>query len=98
MNSFPGPMLINSAVMQAVDHRDIVEDSITSMEKKGKKVATRESMQCRICNDPKEETEVILIHCCYPKHWNFWLEKNCKMLAIIHFCFPSPHPYLESSF
>lgn len=44
--------------MQAVDHPYLVEYSLTSMEKKGKAVDTRNDEKCGLCNDPEEETVV----------------------------------------
>lgn len=47
--------------MQAVDHPYLVEYSLTSMERKGKAVDTRNDVKCGLCNDPDEDTVVCLI-------------------------------------
>lgn len=47
--------------MQAVDHPYLVEYSLSSMERKGKAIDTRNDIKCGLCNDPEEDTVVSLI-------------------------------------
>lgn len=58
MNNYAHIFDLLTRLRQAVDHPYLVEYSLTSMERKGKAVDTRNVMKCGLCHDPDEDTVV----------------------------------------
>ncbi|KAH6780513.1 Helicase protein with RING/U-box domain-containing protein [Perilla frutescens var. hirtella] len=58
MNNYAHIFDLLTRLRQAVDHPYLVEYSLTSMERKGKAVDTRNDVKCGLCHDPDEDTVV----------------------------------------